>query len=101
MLVDSKKMKELRCSRNWTQQHLAEVCDLSIRTIQRVEKDGVASNETVGAYASIFELSVGELVIPAERYERLDNKVVVPAAMVGLLILASFAAGVGFTLWVL
>jgi len=99
MLVDAKKLKLFRLSRNWTQQHLAEVCDLSMRTIQRVEKDGVASNETVAAYAAVFELDVSELLISAERFEGRDRQVVMPPIMIGMLILGSFIAGIVCTLW--
>jgi len=101
MLVDSQKLKALRSSRNWTQQHLAEVCDLSMRTIQRVEKDGVASNETVAAYASIFELEATELLISVENYERRNHRAVWPPAIIGVLIFSSFLAGIGFALWFL
>jgi len=54
MIVNAKKLKALRVQRNWTQQQLANQCNLSLRTIQRVEKDGVASNDTVAAYSAVF-----------------------------------------------
>jgi len=81
MLVDSQKLKALRNSRNWTQQHLAEVCDLSMRTIQRVEKDGV-------------------VLVTVNHFERRDRQVVTPPFMVAGLILASFIAGIVCTLWI-
>ncbi len=68
MLVDLKKMKHLRMSKNWTQQHLADVCGVSMRTIQRVEKDGVASNETVASYAAVFETDVSEFLMTVDEY---------------------------------
>ena len=40
MLLDKNKLKSLRAQRGWTQQHLADVCDINIRTIQRLEKSG-------------------------------------------------------------
>ena len=102
MLVDSKKMKQLRQTKNWTQQHLAHVCDLSIRTIQRVEKDGVASNETVAAYAAIFESEISDLVISVESYERnsggegLSRK---SRILMGVFFFGGVAAGISLTLW--
>lgn len=105
MLVDSKKLKTLRQSKNWTQQHLADVCGLSLRTIQRVEKDGVASNETVGAYAAIFELQVTELLISVEQFENANRDLsrinISPLQVGAFLVVAfsSFAAGIGLTLW--
>lgn len=106
MLVDSNKLKQLRLSRNWAQQHLADVCDLSMRTIQRVEKDGVASNETVAAYAAVFEVTIGDFVVSSEAYEnrgsgaKLSGKT---QALMGALfiggVIVGIGAGVGLTLW--
>lgn len=101
MLVDSKKLKALRSSRNWTQQHLAEVCDLSMRTIQRVEKDGVASNETVAAYAATFQLDATELLVSTDQFEQRGRKITMHPLVVGILIFSSFAAGVGCAAWFL
>ncbi|MAP96486.1 MAG: transcriptional regulator [Ponticaulis sp.] len=56
MLLVSETVKDLRTKSGWTQQHLAEICDVSVRTIQRVEKDGVASMETTLALASVFDV---------------------------------------------
>jgi len=95
----------LRQSKNWTQQHLAEVCSLSLRTIQRVEKDGVASNETVGAYAAIFELQASELLITVDQFDnahRGANLVDASTLRAGAFLLvafSSFLAGIGLTLW--
>ncbi len=96
MLVDSTRMKRLRLDHNWTQQHLAEVCGVSMRTIQRVEKDGVASNETVAAYAAVFEIQVSELLISTEQF---DGKNRVPGSaklprLSGLIFFGGFTAGV-------
>ena len=105
MLVDSKKLKMLRQSKNWTQQHLADVCSLSLRTIQRVEKDGVASNETVAAYAAIFELQASELLISIEQFDnanRDNSRLNTSPLQVGAFLLvavSSFVAGIGLTLW--
>ena len=63
MLLDKKLIKELRTDKGWTQQHLAELSDLNIRTIQRIEKDGIASMETSMSLASIFQISISSLYI--------------------------------------
>jgi len=99
MLIDSQKLKSLRGSRNWTQQHLADVCALSLRTIQRVERDGVASHETISAYASVFELDFSELIISKETFEGSERAVVMQARTIGLIIFGSFAAGVICAMW--
>lgn len=56
MLLASSKIKSMRLDKGWTQQDLAEFCDVSVRTVQRVEKDGIASLETTLALASVFEV---------------------------------------------
>lgn len=102
MIVNAKQMKRLRQSKNWTQQHLAEVCDLSIRTIQRVEKDGVASHETVAAYASIFSVEIDQLVMELDQFGHNQNDDGSPrlSAFLGSALFAlGMAAGVGLTLW--
>lgn len=50
------KVKTMRVANNWTQQQLAEVCDVNLRTIQRVEKQGNASLETIMALCVAFEV---------------------------------------------
>lgn len=62
MEVNAKLIKTSRTSNNWTQQHLADACDLNIRTIQRVERYGNASSETVSALAAVLELPTEEII---------------------------------------
>ncbi|GAA6139195.1 hypothetical protein NBRC116583_29420 [Arenicella sp. 4NH20-0111] len=98
MLVDSNKMKHMRLSKNWTQQHLAEVCGVSMRTIQRVEKDGVASNETVASYAAVFEMPASDFLITIEEFDntnRSDSDSALMSRLGGLIFIGGFAAGIG------
>ena len=62
MKIDANRVIRLRNQRAWSQHHLAEVCGLSLRTIQRVEKQAKASQETVKALASVFEIKSEELI---------------------------------------
>lgn len=66
MKVNTKKILNERKSRAWSQQHLADVSALSLRTIQRVEKEGAGSPETVKALAACFELDANELLVREE-----------------------------------
>ncbi|MGP9147149.1 helix-turn-helix domain-containing protein [Vibrio parahaemolyticus] len=66
MKVNTKKILNERKSRAWSQQHLADVSALSLRTIQRVEKEGTGSHETVKALAACFELDANELLVREE-----------------------------------
>jgi transcriptional regulator with XRE-family HTH domain len=62
MKINLDRLKSERNKRAWTQNHLAEVCGLSLRTIQRIEKTGSASNESIQALASVFSISIEDLL---------------------------------------
>ena len=61
MKIDSTYIKAQRARRAWSQEHLAEVTGLGLRTIQRIEKTGAASYESARALAAVFEMDVAEL----------------------------------------
>lgn len=46
MVLNAKKIRSLRESCGWSQEQLAEAAGVSVRTVQRAEKDGSASRET-------------------------------------------------------
>ncbi len=66
MELNASKIKQLRTEKAWTQQQLAEICGLSLRTIQRVELNGIASLETSKALAVAFSIDRNELIQPIE-----------------------------------
>jgi transcriptional regulator with XRE-family HTH domain len=61
MKVDPSYIKAQRERRAWSQEHLAEVAGLGLRTIQRIEKTGNASYESARSLAAVFEMDVAEL----------------------------------------
>ena len=63
MKVDSQKLIQLRNAKAWSQQHLADVSGLSLRTIQRIEKTQSASHDLIGALASVFETTPDALLM--------------------------------------
>lgn len=63
MNINAIVVKNYRCKFNWTQQTLAESCDLSLRTIQRVERYGKASNETLMSLCAVFEIEQNILIV--------------------------------------
>jgi len=63
MRLDRALVRRERQKRAWSQEHLAEVTGLGLRTIQRVEKTGSASYESVRALASVFSLEIENLTI--------------------------------------
>jgi transcriptional regulator with XRE-family HTH domain len=73
MQVDSKRIRSEREKRAWSQEHLAKLTGLGLRTVQRIESTGLASYESVSAIAAVLEISVSEL--------RVVGPVVPPVAM--------------------
>lgn len=55
-------MKLLRLEKRWSQEELAQLSDLNVRTIQRVEKGESVGIETLKSLASVFEISTDELI---------------------------------------
>jgi transcriptional regulator with XRE-family HTH domain len=63
MRVDAARIRAERTQRAWSQEHLANATDLGLRTIQRIEAAGSASNESVSAIASAFGVPVSSLIM--------------------------------------
>ncbi len=61
MKIDSQKLRGLRDERSWTQEHLATVAGLSLRTVQRIEREGNASSDSRLALAAAFGVDVSSL----------------------------------------
>ncbi|WP_034788100.1 2TM domain-containing protein [Ewingella americana] len=61
-MMNQNRIKQLRLSRAWSQEQLAELTSLSVRTIQRIENGEQASLETLGALAAAFDIKVADLV---------------------------------------
>jgi transcriptional regulator with XRE-family HTH domain len=54
-------LKKLRENRKWSQEQLANMAGLSVRTIQRIERGHKASFESLKSLASVFEVNVSKL----------------------------------------
>jgi transcriptional regulator with XRE-family HTH domain len=61
MKINSDRVKQLRKQRSWSQDQLASVSGLSLRTIQRIENMGVCSLDSKRALAAVFEVAVETL----------------------------------------
>lgn len=62
MKVDRQLIRSRRLNRAWSQEHLANVSGLGLRTVQRIEAAGLASYESAKAIAAVLEMPVGDLV---------------------------------------
>lgn len=73
----SNKVKAFRLARAWSQEQLAEMAALSVRTVQRIESGDQPSLETLSALAAVFSVSVTELSGQAEAGEEaLDQRII-------------------------
>lgn len=61
MNVDANRIRSERENRGWSQEHLGNVAGLSLRTVQRIEKTGTASFESVAALAAVFSVDLADL----------------------------------------
>lgn len=64
-------VKKLREEKKWSQEQLAILSGLSIRTIQRVESGQSASLETLKSLASVFDVEISKLT---EEITMIDKK---------------------------
>lgn len=74
MDVNAKKIKELRTGKVWTQQHLADACAISLRTVQRVERYGNASQDTVLGLSSVFEIQQSDIIVLEDLVEDISDE---------------------------
>jgi transcriptional regulator with XRE-family HTH domain len=61
MKIDVTRIREEREKRAWTQEQLAEVAGLGVRTVQRIEATGTASFESAASLSSALSIPVNEL----------------------------------------
>lgn len=63
---DGAKVRRWREERCWSQEHLAELAGIGIRTVQRVENGEKASRESVMALAAAFGVDVVAVTMDAK-----------------------------------
>jgi transcriptional regulator with XRE-family HTH domain len=54
-------IQKLRLQRGWSQQQLADLSGLSVRTVQRIESGQKATAESLKSLAAVFEVEFQEL----------------------------------------
>ncbi|EPJ5577852.1 helix-turn-helix domain-containing protein [Citrobacter farmeri] len=75
-MSNTNKFRSLRLARAWSQEQLAELSGLSVRTVQRIENGDQPSLETLSALAAVFEVSVADLSGPdAPVDDALDQRI--------------------------
>jgi len=61
MKINAELILELREENSWSQEELSIASGLNIRTIQRIEKEGIASLQSKKSLASVFEIDISDL----------------------------------------
>lgn len=68
MKIDTEKLKRWREERFWSQEHLAELSGIALRTVQRIESGGTASRESITALAAAYNVDAAALTYsPADK----------------------------------
>lgn len=63
MYVNNTRLRELRLARQWSQDQLAALSGLNLRTIQRLESGAKISSESLRALAAVLEVPVESLLL--------------------------------------
>jgi len=58
--INVRDLKKMRLERHWSQDQLAEMSGLSIRTIQRIENGENAGLESLKSLAAVFEINIAD-----------------------------------------
>lgn len=69
------RLKTLRQERQWSQEQLAQLSGLNVRTIQRFEKGESVGLETLKSLAAVFEITTDELLDSVENNLALHSTV--------------------------
>ncbi len=95
---DAEKIRRWREERFWSQEHLADLAGLGLRTVQRIENGDPASRESVMALAAAFNVDVIALTFDeksaaAQQSEKKAKKAVAGLRLGFLINLASWVFG--------
>lgn len=99
---DARKIKKWREERHWSQEHLAELAGIAVRTLQRIENGDGASQESLMALAAAYGVETIALSVdPEEEAKRIaDRKVAELEASMRLGFFAHLASfGLAFTIF--
>jgi transcriptional regulator with XRE-family HTH domain len=67
--INIREIKKMRLERHWSQEQLAEMSGLSIRTIQRIENGENAGLESLKSLAAVFEINI----VDSDKKEELEQ----------------------------
>ena len=64
--ADAAKIKRWREERHWSQEHLAQLAGIGLRTVQRIESGEPAAPESLKALAAAYNVDVMALAVDAD-----------------------------------
>lgn len=73
-------VRKLRLRKGWSQDQLAELADVSVRTVQRIERGHTPSLETARALAAVFEVNVTTFTKERSEMTGTENELPEPTA---------------------
>jgi transcriptional regulator with XRE-family HTH domain len=75
MKINAAMVSELRKQHSWSQDELATAAALNVRTVQRIENDGTASQQSAKAIASALNSQLEKLkLVPEKRMQTFEYK---------------------------
>lgn len=74
MQINATKVKQYREQKCWSQLQLSEMAGISLRTLQRVEAQSVASQETIKSLAAVMEMDCEALLPEPENDVTVQNE---------------------------
>jgi transcriptional regulator with XRE-family HTH domain len=66
-------VRKLRLRRGWSQEQLAQMSGLSVRTVQRIERNQGCSVESLKSLAAVFEVEFTTLIRESEMTNETDK----------------------------
>lgn len=89
MKINRDVLIQARSARAWSQQQLADVSGISLRTIQRIEKSGVASNDSLQGLCAAFNKEPTYFLVHTEQVTKQKGmvKMVLGSVVAALLVL--------------
>ncbi len=67
-------LRELRIKHSYSQEKLADLANLSTRTIQRIEKEHKAGGQSINALAKVFDMSASGLKQIVQTVDGVDGE---------------------------
>lgn len=61
-ILIGKSLKNLRLSKHWTQEYLADLVGYSVRNLRRIENVGTKNIEVINIFAKVFEVSIIDIL---------------------------------------